>query len=476
MAARALAPLLLAWMWLHAPAWRWLGRATLGHPGHALSLALVAALAAALLPPIQSLRLAPGPTRAPGPLLLLLGGTAAAVLCERLLQIHTLSALFMGLSGYGLLGLMLRPGAFRRGLPAALALCSLVPLGVHGSALLGMSARVLCAQAVQKLLAGMGVAATSAETILVLESGVAHLDAPCSGLRSLWSGLLLFLAASWLGGHRSGLRWLACGIGWVLLLLWANIVRVLVLVLCALWLRRPGLAEAIHLPLGVLGFVGACGTGLLLLRTVPRGAPAETPPHGPLSRRSLAALVAALLALGLLRPLLPSPLAPPPAAPIRLPDALSATPLALTPTEAALFSRLGARADKHRVALGDLRGSLLLVMSEEPRAHHPPELCLASAGLHIDAVSTAAGPGFPLRRLRLRHDERPLTAVYWYQSRRRTTANFLARLGASLAGDRAFVLVSLLLDDERSAEDSALGALLQHIHGAVARSLQGASP
>src|SRR5206468_2976313 len=97
------------------------------------------------------------------------------------LHMSSLSALLFGLGGYGLLGLYLPRGAFRRGLPPALLLCALLPFGAHANTYAGLAARVLTARIVQDLLAGLHVASLSSQTILVLENGIAHVDAPCSG-------------------------------------------------------------------------------------------------------------------------------------------------------------------------------------------------------------------------------------------------------------------------------------------------------
>ncbi|MCU0488631.1 MAG: archaeosortase/exosortase family protein, partial [Anaerolineales bacterium] len=199
-------------------------------------------------------------------LLLSLGGAGAFVAAEHWLDINTLSASLFGLASYGLLGLWMDPLAWRQGLPAGLLLIGVLPFGEHLDTFIGYPLRLLTARIVSQGLLGLGVPNLGTDTILVFENGLSQVDNPCSGVKSLWSGGLFLLAATWVDQHPLNRRWLLSALGFVLLLLGANLARVAILVMVGEVAGWRLLAEMLHVPLGVIGFVAACLAGLGLLR------------------------------------------------------------------------------------------------------------------------------------------------------------------------------------------------------------------
>jgi exosortase/archaeosortase family protein len=85
-------------------------------------------------------------------------------------------------------------------------------------------------------------------------------------VKSLWTGGLFFLAATWIERRRVDRHWMILALVFALLLLTANLARVAILVGVGQVLGWRLLAEMLHLPLGVIGFVFACVVGLALLR------------------------------------------------------------------------------------------------------------------------------------------------------------------------------------------------------------------
>src|SRR5262249_48304593 len=129
-----------------------------------------------------------------------------AAILELVLEAHDQARIFraalFGLGTYALLGLGMSRERFRAGWPVALLLIATLPFGDLADSYLGFSARILSAEIVRWALIGCGWPALSTEGILVLENGAAEVGAPCSGLRSLWFGWLLWLAATWLERRR----------------------------------------------------------------------------------------------------------------------------------------------------------------------------------------------------------------------------------------------------------------------------------
>ncbi|PSB67512.1 exosortase O, partial [filamentous cyanobacterium CCP1] len=167
------------------------------------------------------------------PVLLMVGSGIAAIGIRWLVDFEQLPALLFLLGTYGLVGLFLAEPLWRKGLPVAGLVALVVPFGVQFSLGLGFPARILTAHTVESILANLNIAALSSEDIIVLDTGIAQVDLPCSGLKSLWTGTLLLLGATWIEGRQIGLRWLLVCLTNLALLVLVNMVRVLVLVVVA---------------------------------------------------------------------------------------------------------------------------------------------------------------------------------------------------------------------------------------------------
>jgi exosortase O len=472
------AALLGAWLFLHAPVIRWLGARFAGSPLHAGIVLVAAILLFKGVHPREALAALSRPPRAaPVPVALVTVSALALALCERRLGISTLSAILAGLGAYGLAGLYLDGARFRRALPAALLLTVLLPFGEQADSYFGFAARAFSARVVADLLVAVGKPAVPVETLLLLENGVAHVDVPCSGARSLWTGLLFFLAATCVLGRRPGVRWILAGLAHLALLLVENVVRVAAVVLLAVALDLPRLAEVIHAPIGVLGFAIASALTLVLLRRfVPAPAPVPAPDARAAPPSALApALAAALLALALVRTPRVALAASRPFH-LDLGPAVAAEPLPLTVAEADLFRRWGGSADKRRFRAGAIEGSLLAVFSRSFRAHHPPEVCLAGSGVHVEGLRAVSLGGDASVRVAAADGGRR-TAVYWFQSPTRTTADLAARVWDDVSGhERRWVQVSLIVDAPLDVDSPEGRALVATLRTAVARALTEESP
>src|SRR5262249_13380101 len=128
------------------------------------------------------------------------------------------------------------------------------------------------------------------------------------------------------------------------------------------------------------------------------------------------------------------------------PASLDTRPLPLTVAETDLFRRWGGAADKRRFRSGDREGSLLAVFSRSWRAHHAPEVCLAGSGVRVEAPRDLALDRDVVIRVASADGGRR-TAVYWFQSPSRTTADLASRIWDEIAGrERRWVQISLLVD------------------------------
>lgn len=481
--------LLGLWLWLYRPVFDYLGVifSRDDFRVNQWAMALVVALAvwqARAAPPRPRLD-APPRLRWP-PLIVAIGGSALYLTVERHLDVNTFAASLFVLASYGLAGLWLRPNRWRAGLPAALLIVGVLPFGEHLQTFVGYPLRILTAAAVRDGLEAVGVASLGVDTILTLENGVAQVDLPCSGVKSLWAGLLFLLAATWVERRPLGPRWLAMALLLTGLLCAANLVRVAILVVVGLVFGALLAAEMLHVPLGVLGFVGACAAAVAGLRSPlattssagPSGQAEPTAATGPVwLTPALAAVVLAMALAYAPRP--PTALAEPPA--WSLPAGMSTEPLPLEPDQVAWLTRDGAEsAERRRFAWRGIQGSLMLVTSATWRAQHLPERCLEVYGLAPDdSRPHLVEPAFPVRlvSLRDRHGGAPLAAAYWFQSPSRATDDYATRIWADLSPRRErWVLVTMLFDGAIDPRGPDARALFLALRDAIGRNLSLRSP
>lgn len=430
-------------------------------------------------------------------LAMLLLASLGFLLSERFLDINTLSASLFVLASYGLAGLWLSPGRWKKNFPAMLLVVGVLPFGAHLETFLGYPLRVLTADLVRSALISFGFHSIGVDTILVFESGVSQVDIPCSGVKSLWTGALFLLAATWVEGRSLSLRWLLVAGAMGGFLFAANLLRVAILALVGPALGWTALAQMLHVPLGMLGFFGACATALYLLgRLGESPAPRGDTESGKLSRPIWLAplLIVAVLMMALFYEPRPAGLSTQPAAALEwdFRDLLTVQPAPLTSQELDWIRQDGAeRADRFAFQwqndnplLNDGRpvtGTMMLVTSQTWRGQHQPERCFQVFGFTVEESFTyMAPPGFPLRHLALSAPGLPaqVSAVYWLQSASQTTEDYARRIWADLSPDRErWVLVTVLFDRAYFSNLSDLDRFLYSLHDAVGSSLmKGSAP
>lgn len=402
------------------------------------------------------------------PLLLLFSATSAFIFFERYLDINNLSAALLVIATYGLAGLYLQPRTWRSGLPIMLLLAGTLPVNHHLQTFVGYPMRLVTASIVRDMFASAAGGSLAVSTILVFENGIAHVDIPCSGVQSLWTGAMFLLLASWLERKKLGWRWLVTAVILSIALFLSNLVRIAALVWTGQIMGWTPLAEMLHVPLGVLGFVLACMLALALLRHwVPAHAGANT--NGTAINRPTAPLIHQkisfpILLIGVF--LLLSALHKPYVRANELVVSMGWSFPAALQTEAQpldsfqlewLLNDGADSADRYRFQHGDLSGSMLFVVADNWHAHHFPEGCFAGSGLKVHASQTELiSAEFPIRWLTLTAaDGSQYSAAFWFQSAENLTDDYATRIWDDLRFERnEWVLVSALFD-QAVAVDSA---------------------
>jgi exosortase O len=411
-------------------------------------------------------------------------GSGLYLLSERFLDINTLSATLFGLASYGLLGLWMQPNHWRRGLPAGLLLIGALPFGEHLQTFVGYPVRILTATIVGDGLAKLGIGTIGVDTILIFENGISKIDLPCSGVKSLWSGGLFLLAATWIERRSINIHWFLIGITFIVMLLAANLARVALLVSIGQIAGWRLLAEMLHVPLGVLGFGAACLLIIVLLRwrVSDQGAADKLtpdnhpPPARPIWLTPLLGLI--ILTMALLYTPRPQTASAHPSSTVQFPADWNAAPWALSSGEQEWLASSGVQgAERWRFQYDDLSGSLLFVSSNTWRSHHRPERCFEVYGLQTDSSYTTLIAGdFPIRVLTLSGEQgkHQLSAAYWLQSADQTTDDYATRIWDDLTPERQpWVLVTILFDEVIDPQSRAATALFQSLQEILEHSFAG---
>jgi exosortase O len=478
--------LLAGWFWLYRAVYPYLGVIFTTQEFRTNQIILVGVLAL-IIYQIRKGELRPHLNRLPQlystAIILALGSSILYLLVERFLDVNTFSASLFGLASYGLLGLWMQPRDWRRGLPTALLLVGVLPFGEHLQTFVGYPLRVLTATIVQDGLGVLGIHSISTDTILVFESGFSKVDLPCSGIKSLWTGGLFLLAVTWLERRPIDIRWLLVCLGMDFLLLAANLGRVAALVLVGQVAGLRELAAMLHVPLGVLGFVGACAAALFLLRWA--GQPQELidpdlQEETSLSRPAWLAPGFGLVVLAMALLYMPRPRGVYAQAPLdwHFPKELAATPWALTAQEHDWLDLSGVEAAyRWRFDWHGLSGSMLFVTSSDWRAQHRPERCFEVYGLStISSETLLVSADFPIRYLSLGNEQlsTSLSAVYWLQSEQQTTDDYATRIWADLAPQKQrWVLATILFDHAIDPQADEAQSLFTALRSTVFTTLKG---
>jgi exosortase O len=334
---------------------------------------------------------------------------------------------------------------------AALLIALVLPFGVSSQTGFGFFMRVAVTDAAAQILNLFGMTLLSAHDVLIFENSLARVDAPCSGLKSLFTGTAYFLAASAVLQRRMTFKWLLAYSAFLFLIVTGNVTRIIILVTMLEAFDAQPLAELLHIPLGIIFFALACAAGTWLLTTVEtRLSVIKT--NTARQRSPMLGSLISLCAVGVALTFAP------PRSYVTITQLSITAPsnglyksLPLTPAETRFYnSNPQTNAKKWRFERNNLSGSLLIVRSSALTAMHAPEICFEANGFNVRNMSThTLTDRETIRELSL--DNPPMRAIYWMQSHATVTDSFTTRLGRyAFKGENDWVMITILFDNDPS--------------------------
>lgn len=388
---------------------------------------------------------------------------------EAQIGFHTLSSALFMVYGYGLAGHFLSTALWRSLLLPMLLLILVLPFEHYLDIYLGFPLRLLSAEWAGSLLQLTQLPLLTLESILLIDNKAAIVDVDCSGVKSLWAGLIFYLLLTWLERRAITVRWTLIGIGLIGLLVISNVFRIVMLVMLDRVLGWPELAQLFHQSLGLLGFIVSCliiWWSLLNWTQKRKVNPLSVEPK-PVSNPYTPAIILGLIT-GLALLYQPYQAVARINTPHRLhlPSSYHFELIPLSQKETVFFSANAARAQKYTIEVKQkgqkIKVSMVLVWSRAWQAHHAPENCYLSQGYSIsDTGIWRMNQPYTVRYLSL---DKPTpqhkamqtqTGVYWFQSASHSTAEYSSRvMDHFIHPNDEWVMVSMLWERSVSPHDT----------------------
>ncbi len=383
-----------------------------------------------------------------------------AVIARYRMNLHLISCLFTLLGSYSLLGIYLPFKKWRRGWFGCLILILLLPLEYQMDTYLGFPLRMLSVSWTQITLRFFKIPAFTHETILNIENSFSQVSAACSGMKGLWTGVIVFILWTWIRERKTGLAWFGSLSVFLGSLISSNTLRIVILVILTSVFHFDGIAQAIHAPLGILGFVFSCALGGILLEKCPPIIEEEkASPRSEISPFfARAILCLALMISWILTPhSLPASTKNTPTPTFILPASWNLTTLPLTPVEASFFKTNSSEVLlKAHFEKDPLNGSLLIVQTTSWKGHHDPKICLQGNGMSLEPSETKLiDPDFPIQWIPFTNSSQ--AASFWFQSTSEITEDFSARIWKDLFGkEQEWVMVSIVFENAHEMKDPVI--------------------
>ena len=364
---------------------------------------------------------------------------------------NILSALFFFLGFYFLLGLFIERSLWKRAAFLVGIIALTLPFIEHIQTFLGFPVRIGTAKLVSTLLGWLGHSTITESTIIFTENTATSIDLPCSGVKSIYIGTLLMFIIFFLKQVRLSWALFLGAFSFYLLLLFFNFWRVFSLVYIVDILGLEAQGDAIHVFLGVVGFVLSVLFLWWFIGRFSETKRAQNTNRVTSSKKALIVLISFIISV----------------------DIVSSLYFYIKPTviqqdqnhynfdfsqeefeiipftekEKGFFSSRELQyAQKFRGEIDDLPYALLILTSQSWRTHHNPEICIQGLGHQIQSSKIVQLNGNELRQANLTNDEGAI--FYWFVSSDEIISDYSQRIWKGImAPNQSWSLVVLRVAD-----------------------------
>lgn len=407
----------------------------------------------------------------------------AYVVSKMIVDINLLSAICFGTLLYALSGFYVSSQTWKKwAIPSFLIILTL-PFGNLMDTYLGFPLRIMAAEMVHEVLLVFDYQSINKETIITLENQATQINMNCSGMKGLWASWVYFFTLSWIYRLQIDYRWLVTLLFSSGVVLFFNLMRIIILVFVHLIMENKDLADMIHTPIGLIGFIFSCLLTWLVVYYWLRKDSQETKRKkfktfsflarkSPFLNRYATAII--LIAVSLLVIFKPSEIKREAVSfnPVfTWPDSLSLNEIDLTENEKFFFAKDSCYPIKKEFTYNTLKGTFLLVFNGSFRGHHHPEVCMQGSGYSLGHAATLLiKPDFPVKTVAVNNDS--LTATYWFQASGEITEDYSSRVWQEVLGrQKKWVMISILFNQTVDTNDDDYRELIQLISDQVNRNL-----
>ncbi len=202
------------------------------------------------------------------PFVIFITSVIAYLIIEYFFHINILSAAFLGIATYALIGMYIPYHTWKSGLLPTILIIQTLPFGNYLDIFLGFPLRIFSVELVEQILRQFNFKTIIKETIIVLENRASQVDLSCSGLKGLWAGLLFYFSITWVEKKRIDRRWFLLVIFYLVLIVTFNVIRIFILAVLELVFKQNSISQMVHVPLGITGFVLSSLIIWLIFKTV----------------------------------------------------------------------------------------------------------------------------------------------------------------------------------------------------------------
>jgi len=365
----------------------------------------------------------------------------------------------IGLIGfYLLLSFTIPKAIWKNGLiPFALLLMCL-PFGRQLDTYIGFPLRMLSVDFVASQMTWFGFNLNSRDTILIIENKASQVDIDCSGIKGLWVGLIFFIAYTWINKIKLNLKWLGLLLILIISILFFNIIRVSTLVMLN---SIQGLEKGVqyfHYSIAAFGIVLSC----LLVHFLAIYFKLNNSNQTEILKQKIEfkknntkylVLLNVLVLILLTIPQKPEYKTIKKAIPyLKSDENFSIKAKSFKSGEQAVFEKDGSAAQKFEFKFKELMGEAIIVIGNDWRAQHKPELCFEAAGNNLQSVQTLLiNKSFPVKHITFNNQK---AVVYsWFQSPKIITDDYSYRNWLELSGKESnWVLMNIVIYNDTNKQ------------------------
>jgi len=414
------------------------------------------------------------------PFIIVLFSIALWLIATFVLDINILAAIAFSMYVFGLFGLYTNTKSWINSIvPFSLILMTL-PFGNIMDLYIGFPLRLIAVDSIASMFNGLGFHNVTSSTIITIENSATQIDFSCSGLKGIWSALIFYFSITWLENLKIGFNWLITFILLIIAILSTNIIRIFIIVSLNAVFNLPELAEIIHAPLGVIGFIFSC---LFIYYCVKSNIYQKewikinfVPPNSNRFITTSTKIHHATLnwTKGLIILLLISTLFISKKESVNsnkfislnFPSEWVVTPLDLSKNESNFIKEQGSSISKTSFQTKNISGSLLLIHCNGWRGHHNPEYCIRAGGHRIDHLETIKiNEKLPIKWMKVNGTS---FACYWFQSPTKSTDDFGTRVWSEVRNEeKNWVLVSVVFKDHQDLEETGIIAFVNDLGSVI---------